>query len=75
MVIDGAIGTELERRGVPMDKQSWSATANLEHADALEQIHIDYIRVGARIITANTFSTLRPMLEAAGYWDRLGDVN
>ena len=75
VVIDGAIGTELERRGVPMDKQSWSATANLEHADALEQIHIDYIRAGARIITANTFSTSRPMLEAAGYRDRVGDVN
>jgi homocysteine S-methyltransferase len=75
VVIDGGIGTELERRGVPMDKQSWSGTANLEQSDVLEQIHVDYVEAGARIITANTFSTLRPMLEAAGYWDRVGDVN
>ena len=75
VVIDGGIGTELERRGVPMDTQSWSATANLDHSDALEQIHVDYVEAGARIITANTFSTARPMLEAAGFWDRVGDVN
>ncbi len=75
VVIDAGIGTELERRGVTMDKQSWSATANLEQSDVLEQIHVDYIAAGARIVTANTFSSSRPMLEAAGYWDRVYDVN
>ncbi len=75
IVIDAGIGTELERRGVTMDKQSWSATANLEQSDVLEQIHVDYIEAGARIVTANTFSSSRPMLEAAGYWDRVYDVN
>ena len=43
VVIDGGIGTELERRGVPMDKASWSATTNLEQSDVLEQIHVDYV--------------------------------
>ena len=75
VILDGAIGTELERRGVPMDHESWSAPASLEHADVLEAIHLDYIRAGARVVTANTFSTSRLMLEAAGYGDRVEEVN
>ncbi len=27
VVLDGAMGTELERRGVPMDEAAWSAAA------------------------------------------------
>ena len=75
MVLDGATGTELERRGVPMDHESWSAPASLKHADVLEAVHLDYIRAGSRVITANTFSSSRLMLESAGYGDRVEDVN
>lgn len=41
----------------------------------LEQVHVDYIEAGARIIISNTHSTSRPMLEAAGLGDRVADVN
>ena len=75
VVLDGATGTELERRRVPMDHESWCAPASLEYADVLEAVHLDYIRAGSHIVTANTFSSSRPMLESAGYGDRLEDVN
>ena len=75
VILDGGIGTELERRGVPMDHAAWSAVASLEQSDVLEQIHVDYVRAGARVVTANTFSSSRPMLEAAGYGDRFDEVN
>ena len=75
IVLDGGIGTELERRGVQMDHASWSAVASVEQSDVLKQIHADYIRAGAHIVTANTFSSSRPMLEAAGYGDRFDEVN
>lgn len=75
VVIDGATGTELERRGVPMDREAWSAVASLEQPDVLESIHTDYVRAGAQVITANTFSSSRPMLKRAGYHDRFEEVN
>ena len=75
IVLDGGIGTELERRGVSMDHAAWSAVASVEQSDVLEQIHVDYVRAGARVVTANTFSSSRPMLEAAGYGDRFDEVN
>jgi len=65
VILDGATGTELERRGVPMDGQAWSATANLTHPDVVRSVHEDYIRAGADVIITNTFATARNLLDAA----------
>ncbi|MAK77652.1 MAG: hypothetical protein CMH68_10820, partial [Nisaea sp.] len=36
VVIDGATGTELERRGAPMNDDAWCGLVSLTHRDALE---------------------------------------
>ncbi len=75
VILDGGIGTELERRGVPMDPQAWCGPASLDHAGLLEQVHLDYIAAGADIITTNTYASSRLMLEAAGCAERFLDIN
>jgi homocysteine S-methyltransferase len=75
VLLDGATGTELERRGVPMDGKAWSATAVLSHPQVIREIHRDYIEAGANIITANTFSLARHMLVAAGIQDEFRHMN
>src|SRR5262245_44245174 len=75
VILDGATGTEIERRGVPMDDQAWSATANLTHAQVVRDVHEDYIRAGADVIITNTFSTVRCNLEAAGLGGRVAELN
>jgi S-methylmethionine-dependent homocysteine/selenocysteine methylase len=75
IILDGGTGTELERRGVPMDSNAWAALAVLEHGDVLRGVHEDYIRAGAEVIITNTFSTTRYMLEAAGLGDRVEEIN
>jgi homocysteine S-methyltransferase len=62
VVIDGATGTELQARGVPMDDDAWCGVANLEHADVVRDVHAGYIRAGASVVIANTFSTDRHRL-------------
>lgn len=57
VVLDGATGTELERRGVPMHGVAWSAAALETHPDIVRKVHEDYIRAGADIIITNTFAT------------------
>lgn len=57
IILDGAMGTELERRRYPTTLPLWSAMANLEAPELVKQIHDDYISAGADIITANTFRT------------------
>ncbi len=74
LLIDGAMGTELERRGVPMSEQSWSAAALVEHPDAIVAVHEDYIRAGADVIITNTFATAPYILEALGYGDRIEET-
>ena len=75
LLLDGAVGTELQRRGVPMDDDAWCGRANLSHPDAVRAMHRDYIAAGADIITSNTFGTNRYTLEPAGLADRFEEIN
>lgn len=75
VVLDGAMGTELERRGVPMDDAAWSAAALITHPDTVREVHEDFVRAGADVITTNTFATARHVLEPAGMGERLRELN
>jgi homocysteine S-methyltransferase len=75
IILDGATGTELQKRGVPMDDLAWSATAIVTHPDVIRDIHRDYLRAGADIITTNTFGTLSLSLRGTRLADRVAEVN
>ncbi len=66
VLLDGALGTELERRGVPTPAPLWSAAALLDARDVVQQIHRAYADAGADILTAATFRTNPKTLAAAG---------
>lgn len=57
ILMDGAMGTELQRRGVRTDLPLWSAGALDTSPEVIEKIHFDYIEAGAEIISTNTFRT------------------
>ena len=75
VLIDGGMGTELDRREVPMDGTAWSGAAMLHHLDTVREVHEDYIRAGADVIITNTFGSARQMLEPAGYGDDVETIN
>jgi enediyne biosynthesis protein CalE2 len=66
VLLDGAMGTELERRGVPTKLPLWSAQALVEAPDRVREIHEEYVRAGAEILTATTFRTTPRSLRSAG---------
>lgn len=68
IILDGATGTELNRRGVDTGLPLWSANALMNDRDAniLKQIHVDYLNAGADIITTNTFRTHARALAPSG---------
>jgi S-methylmethionine-dependent homocysteine/selenocysteine methylase len=66
LLLDGALGTELERRGVATPLPLWSAPALFEHPELVEAIHADYVAAGVEVLTANTFRTQRRTLERGG---------
>ena len=51
IIFDGAMGTELQKRGLNQDP----AMLNLSHPEAIIDIHRQYLAAGADILTANTF--------------------
>ena len=61
-ILDGPLGTELDRRGVVTEMPSWSATAIEQAPDVIAAIHRDYAMAGATVHTANTFRTKRRTL-------------
>ena len=69
VILDGAMGTELQRRGVDTGLPLWSAKALLSNPEMVERIHADYIAAGADIITTNTFRTTRRTFSHAGIPD------
>lgn len=75
VILDGAMGTELERRGVPMDRVAWSGAAIATHPQVIREIHEDYIRAGADIVITNTFGASRHVLEPAGLGERVGELH
>jgi homocysteine S-methyltransferase len=75
LILDGAMGTELERRGVPMNDVAWDAAALATHPDLVREVHEDYIKAGADVIITNTFATARHVLEPAGMGGQFRELN
>jgi len=59
MVLDGALATELERRGCDLDDPLWSARVLLEAPERIRAVHADYFAAGAdAAITASYQASL-----------------
>lgn len=74
LLLDGATGSELQRRGVNVSKGAsvegglgaWSATAMEDAPEIIRAVHEDYLRAGADIITTNSYNTNRGILGKVG---------
>ena len=71
IILDGGTGTDIQRRGAPMNGETWCAEVNLTHPEIVQAVHEDYITSGADIITANTYASSALLFNALG---RDGDL-
>lgn len=55
-LLDGGMGRELERRGAPFRQPEWSALALSLAPKSVRDIHLDYIKAGATVITVNSYA-------------------
>jgi S-methylmethionine-dependent homocysteine/selenocysteine methylase len=74
LVLDGATGTELQRRGVRATLPLWSSWGLLEAPDVVRAIHADYVRAGVDLLTAATFRTHARSLAEAGFEARAEEL-
>ncbi|MFC1618567.1 homocysteine S-methyltransferase family protein [Candidatus Neomarinimicrobiota bacterium] len=66
LLLDGAMGTELNRRGIDTTLPLWSARALDLAPQVVQAIHREYVEAGSSVITANTFRTTRYTYQQTG---------
>ncbi|MGO9513895.1 MAG: homocysteine S-methyltransferase [Steroidobacteraceae bacterium] len=55
LILDGALATELERRGADLADPLWSAKYLLEQPQLIRSVHYDYFKAGADVATTATY--------------------
>ena len=75
LLLDGAVGTELQALGVSIGVGAWAGTAQHTHPDTVRFMHERYIRAGVDIVTTNTYSTARHCLERTGLGELTRELN
>jgi len=75
IILDGAIGAELEKKGAKMHKDLWCGTCSVESPDLVKKVHEEYILAGADIITTNTYATTPIAMKQYGFDDQINEFN
>ena len=73
LVVDGAMGTMLQRAGMPSGQ--CPEELNVTNPEMVTAVHRAYINVGAECITTNTFGGSRPKLAEYGLGERVEELN
>lgn len=55
VILDGALATELEKRGADLRDELWSAKLLLEDPESIRQLHLDYFIAGADVATSASY--------------------
>ncbi|MDF2677202.1 MAG: homocysteine S-methyltransferase [Bacillota bacterium] len=65
VIFDGAMGTELQKKGLKLGEVP--ETLNILERNNIIEIHKEYIKSGAKIITSNTFGANELKLKSTSY--------
>lgn len=66
IILDGALATELERRGADLKDPLWSAKILLEEPALIRQLHDDYFAAGADVAITASYQASFPGLAMRG---------
>ncbi len=75
ILLDGAVGTQLQSMGVPIGTETWAAAALETHPSTVRSMHERYIKAGVDVITVNTYAAARQNLERVGLADKTRELN
>ncbi|PKG23466.1 homocysteine S-methyltransferase [Niallia nealsonii] len=55
VILDGAIATEIEKKGININDSLWSAKAIIDNPAAIKEVHVEYFAAGSDVATTNTY--------------------
>ena len=65
-LLDGGLGQEIQKRTNRPAHPLWSAKVMMEQPDIVREVHRDFIKAGARIITVNSYTLTPARLQRDG---------
>jgi S-methylmethionine-dependent homocysteine/selenocysteine methylase len=74
ILTDGGMGQELLRRSGATPTPLWSAKVLMDAPDLVRDLHADFIRAGARVITVNTYAATPERLAREGVGEMFGPL-
>jgi S-methylmethionine-dependent homocysteine/selenocysteine methylase len=74
VLTDGGMGQELLRRSGAAATPMWSAQIMIDRPELVRELHADFIRAGARVITINTYSATPERLARDGDASRFDEL-
>ena len=66
IILDGALGTELESLGYDVSGKLWSAQYLLDQPQIIQNVHESYVRAGSDIITTSSYQASVPAFVETG---------
>ena len=66
IILDGALGTEMESRGYDVSGKLWSAKYLLDNPQIIQDLHEAYVRAGSDIITTSSYQASIPAFVEEG---------
>ena len=67
VILDGALATELEKRGANLNHALWSAKLLTEDPQLIQKVHEHYLQVGANVISTASYQASFLGFEKQGY--------
>lgn len=73
-ILDGGLGQELHKYNIEGPKRLWSTNALIQDPSIVRNIHLQYIRAGADVITTNTYVTTPYRLRRDGLEPKINSL-
>lgn len=74
-LLSGGLGQEINTRSEGKSHPLWSVKVMFDAPHIVEDVHLDYINAGSRVLTLNTYTATPIRMEKHGYGDRLEDAH
>ena len=74
VLLDGGMGQELVKRGAVEESPVWGAQVLMDSPDLVRQLHVEFIKAGAKVITLNSYSLTPERLVRVDAVDKLAEL-
>jgi len=67
VVLDGGLSFPLEEKKISLDKKLWTAALLVSNPELIKEVHLNYIKAGAEIITTSSYQASFKSLKEIGF--------